>query len=190
MMNEAVKVVRKNNCAVCIYPDSDPSSPREWDNLGKLFLQTRSVWRTECTEDDVREAVVKLPVYKYEHSGVALSTRNDCYPFNDRWDSCLAGYIVALREDVVKEFGVKRISAKLKNKVAEILKSEVAAYNQWINGEVYGFKVFSGVDESVADCEIEEVGTEEDSCWGYYSIEDAINDALAYNLQETEAVTA
>lgn len=186
-MNEAVKIVRKNNYAVCVYPDNDPSSPREWDNLGKLFLKTRSVWRTECTEDDVREAVVKLPVYKYEHSGIALSTSNASYPFNDRWDSCLAGYIIATREDILKEFNAKRLTAKLKDKAVEILKNEVEIYSQYINGEVYGFKVFSGIDDGVPDEEIEEVGTEEDSCWGFYSIKDALEEGLEY---VPETVTA
>ena len=177
-MNEAVKIVRKNNYAVCVYPDFYPESPREWDNLGKLFIKTRSVYNTECTEEDVKKAPVRLQVYKYEHSGIALSTSNASYPFNDPWDSCLAGYIIAKREDILKEFNAKRLTAKLKDKVVEILKNEIEIYSQYIDGEVYGFKVFSGIDDGVPDEEIEEVGTEEDSCWGFYSVQDALEEGL------------
>lgn len=182
-MNEAVKIVRKNNYAVCVYPDSYPESPREWDNLGKLFLKTRSVYKTECTEEDVKKAPVRLQVYKYEHSGISLSTS----PFNDPWDSCLAGYIIARREDILKEFGVKRLTAKLKDKAVEILKNEIEIYSQYINGDVYGFRVFSGIDDSIPDDEIEDAGTEEDSCWGFYSVRDALDEGLQY---VPETVTA
>jgi len=185
-MNEAVKIVRKNNYAVCVYPDNDPESPREWDNLGKLFLKTRSVYKTECTEEDVKKAPVRLQVYKYEHSGISLSTSSS-YPFNDPWDSCLAGYIIARREDILKEFGAKRLTAKLKDKAVEILKNEVEIYSQYINGDVYGFRVFSGIDDSIPDDEIEDAGTEEDSCWGFYSVQDALDEGLEY---VPETVTA
>lgn len=177
-MGDAVKIVKKNGCAVAVYYDTCAESPREWDNLGKLFLRTRSIHVTECEEEDVKRAAVRLPVYKYEHSGISLGTDNTKYPFNDPWDSCLAGYIIALPEDIRKEYNIRRITKKVREKVAEILKSEVATYNQYIEGEVYGYKVFSGVPEDTPDNEVEEVGTEEDSCWGYYGIEDALNDGM------------
>lgn len=185
---EIVKVVRKGSHAVVVYPDYDcASNPREWDNLGKLFLKTRSVWRTECTEDDVREAVVKLPVYKYEHSGISLSTSNDSHPFNDMWDACLAGYIIATREDILKEFGKKRLSEKMKEQARKILKDEVETYDKYINGDVYGFRVFSGVTDDIADEDIPDECEEEDSCWGFYSEDDAVEEGLATIHEEVTA---
>lgn len=177
-MLDAVKIVRKGTCAVKVVYDCEPESPRDWENLGKLHLDTRSVCVKECERDDIEKARVKLPVYKYEHSGVALSTSNASYPFNDRWDAGLAGYICAFANDIRKEYDCKRITKKIVARVEKELKNEIDTYSKYVNGEVYGFQVFAnavGIDDDDLDekCELT------DSCYGFYSVEDALADGLA-----------
>lgn len=187
-MGNAIQVERHGDHAICVYYDTDSESPREDENLGKLYLMTSSVWNMECTEDEMKNAPVRLPVYKYEHSGIALSTSNASYPFNCQWDACLAGYIVATRDSIYEQCGWKYITKNRRKKVEEILKAEIETYSQWLNGEVYGFKVFSGV-ANVADDAIEEEGKDEDQCWGFYSIKDALEDARLA-LPENEMAVA
>ena len=187
-MNDAVKVVRANGYAVVVKYDECPESPREWDNLGKLFLKTRSVYNTECTEKEMRKARVRVPVYKYEHSGVILKASTDGNPFSCPWDSCLAGYIVAFAEDIRREYGVKRITKQIVDKVVDVLIGEIETYSQYVEGEVYGFETYK-VDDDVPDSLVCEEGELVDSCWGFYGIDDAVEDALD-SIPKEEAVTA
>lgn len=181
-MNDVVKVVRANGYAVVVKYDNCPESPREWGNLGKLFLKTRSVCNTECTEGEMKAARVKVPVYKYEHSGVILKASTDGNPFYCPWDSCLAGYIVASAEDIRREYGVKRITKQIVDKVVNVLIGEIETYSKYVDGEVYGFETYK-VDDDVPDSLVCEEGELVDSCWGFYAIEDAVEDALG-NIRE------
>jgi len=72
-----------------------------------------------------------LPVYRYEHGGVAFNTTG----FHCPGDSGQTGYIYVSRSDVRKEYGVKRIAPKLRSKIELILKAEVEIFSQWANGE-------------------------------------------------------
>lgn len=99
--------------------DSDPESPREWDNLGTIVgwhsrynlgdeqpAAEPAEWARYLAADlvDADDAdlipdehvsrildkhVVILPVHIYEHGGVALS----CSGFSDPWDSGQVGYV-------------------------------------------------------------------------------------------------
>lgn len=93
---------------------------------------------------------VVLPVYKFDHSGVAYS----CRPFGCPWDSGQVGYIFAPLAKVAKEYG--DTSPATLEKVRGILRAEVETFSQWASGEVFGY--------IVEDAEGEEVG----SCWGFY----------------------
>ena len=187
-MNNAVKVVRKNGYAVVVEYDDCPENPREWSNLGKLFLKTRSVHATECTEEEMETALVKVPVYKYEHSGVILKASTNGNLFSCPWDSCLAGYIVATAEDIRREYGVKRITKRVTDLVVKVLMDEIETYSQYVSGEVYGFEVYK-VDDDVPDRLVCEKGELVDSCWGYYDIDDAVEDAL-HSVPKEEVVMA
>ena len=187
-MNNAVKVVRKNGYAVVVEYDDCPENPREWSNLGKLFLKTRSVNVTECTEEEMETARVKVPVYKYEHSGIVLKASTNGNPFLCPWDSGLAGYIVATAEDIRHNYGVKRITKRIVDLVAKVLMDEIETYSQYVSGEVYGFEVYK-VDDDVPDRLVCEKGEFVDSCWGYYDIDDALEDAL-HSVPKEEAVMA
>ena len=187
-MNDALKTVRKNGYAVVVKYYECPENPREWDNLGKLFLQARSVHVTECTEDEMKEARVKVPVYMYKHGGVILKASTDGNPFSCPWDSGLVGYIVASAEDIRRNYGVKRITKRIVDSVVAALISEIETYGQYVAGEVYGFETYRVTDD-VPDSRVCEDGELVDSCWGYYDI-NGIEDYALDNIPKKDAVMA
>lgn len=105
----------------------------------------------------ISKNVIMLPLYLYDHSGITMRTS----PFSCPWDSGQVGFIYVTREKILKEYSVKRISKKMRNKVVELLKGEVKMYDQFITGDVYGYEVEKD-DEFI------------DSCWGYYGLSDCI----------------
>ena len=66
----------------------------------------------------------------YDHSGIVLSLSNNHYPFNDRWDAGQLGLILVDREKALKEFGKKRLTEQLKQKIRQIIEGEIETYNQ------------------------------------------------------------
>lgn len=173
---------------VAIQYDMNPDSPREWDNLGTIYSNHR--WydpdghSIEEIMDDENGRLSKeflalniyLPVYGYEHSGMSISTGRG-YPFNDRWDSGLFGIIAVSKDKIRKEYGCRRVSKKLREKVLDILRAEVETLNRYFNGEVYSYAVADRNGDIV------------ESCCGYYSYEDCEQDAVweAESLVKKEA---
>ena len=84
-----------------------------------------------------RRDVIWKPVYLYDHSGYALSTS----PFGDRWDSGQLGFIYVSRANIRQEFGIKRISAKLEQRMIMRLQTELELVENWLNGEIYGYHI-------------------------------------------------
>lgn len=162
--------IEKGNVVLKIYYDRDCPSPREWDNLGTMVCGHRryrlgdekakntglySSWE-KWRKGELGEDVIALPLYLYDHSGLAMSTRGDIYPFNDPWDAGQVGWIYVTKEKVRREYGVKRITKKVLDRVVSVLEAEVKEYNQWLQGDVYGF-----VLEDAR-------GNELHSCWGFF----------------------
>lgn len=141
-----------------IYQDTDPMSPRDWDNLGTMYcfhkryrLGDRHGYCIQELNDLVkRKDVVSLPLYLYDHSGITMSTR----PFSCPWDSGQVGYIFVRYEKLRESFGTKRITKKVIKNALECLESEVSVYNDYLIGNVYGYIVKRN-------------GGNVDSCWGY-----------------------
>lgn len=127
-----------------------------------------------------------LPVYKYEHGGVAYSTRTyKGRAHHAEWDSGQVGWIYVTKEAVRKEWSVKRISPGLQETVIKNLKGEVEIYSSYANGEVYGYKLEKkivicndGECTGVCTCGSDDVTVELkeiDSCWGFYGNNFQIN---------------
>lgn len=169
---EAIETFTHNGKTIEIIPDFDGShaNPRENCNLGKFYGEHRRYASPDDLDgDEVRRtiksgAAIWLPVWMYDHSGTAYAAA-ESNPFHCPWDSGQFGVVYVTREDVRKEYGVKRISPQLKARVLDVLKAEVDEYGKWANGEVYGFRV------------LDEDGEEEDSCWGHIGLEWAIEAA-------------
>lgn len=122
---------------------------------------------------EIKPSDVVLPVYLYDHSGLRLSTGS----FNDPWDSGQIGYIVAWADDIRRNYGVKRISKRIREKVINALAAEVEIWDAYLSGEVYGYVVLDNNGEHV------------DSCWGFYGDMDyMISEAKAAVDYETREV--
>jgi hypothetical protein len=161
-----------------IKQDMYPESPREWDNLGTMIcfhkryeLGDKHKYESGDYDgwDDMykqfsREFAVILPLYLLDHSGLAMST-NRSYPFNCPWDAGQVGFIVCSRKQIKREYGCKRITKQILEKVEKLLESEVETYNQYLQGDIYGY-VVTGPD-----------GVERDSCWGYYGYDYCVQEA-------------
>lgn len=171
----------KNGKTLEILQDENPDSPREWDNMGTMICfhgrynlgdkhnydhKDYSGWEEMETAIIKNESpAVILPLYLYDHSGITISTS----PFSCRFDSGQIGFIFVSKEKLRKEYGVKRITKDIIQKAEKCLLGEVNTYDQYLTGDVYGYKV------------IDEEGNEEDSCWGYYG-EDSIKDEFKHEL--------
>lgn len=148
--------------------DEHPESPREWDNLGRMVCMHRryvlgdehdyreeqfSGWEELREELERKEgAVVILPLFLYDHSGITMNTTG----FSCPWDSGQVGFIYARKEDILKWFNRKRLSKALLERAAEILVNEVNTYDQYLTGDVWGY-IIEGDD-----------GEHIDSCWGFF----------------------
>jgi len=155
-----------------IYVDNDPLNPRkEWDNLGTMICFNRrydlgdphnlradefSSW-DEIEEYLRREkdAVVILPLYIYDHSGIVMNTMG----FNCPWDSSQVGFIYVSKSKIEDEYG--QDTRENRDIAQSVLEGEVVEYSKYLSGDAYGYKVFAD----------EEEGEEVDSCWGFYEIE-------------------
>jgi len=157
-----------------IYQDTFMDSPREWDNLGTIVYDHPRyiLGDIEGGPEDVPENSVRINIYAYEHGGIALSTS----PFSDPWDSGQVGIIYAEKWKILRDFNRKRISVKLIRQVMEVLESEVSVFNQYINGDVYGYSI-----SRISECGCCGSQDEEliDSCTGFYGMDFEDNGMLS-----------
>lgn len=177
-MSYTVKEAKVGNETVRIVQDSYVESPRSWDNLAKMiftggythlgdnhevnfgneFFESRQdfIYRGEqIVRRQIKDVVVCYPVHLYEHSGTSISI-SDSYPYNCRWDSGTIGFAIVTKEDIRKNWNIKRVTKEYIEQADRILKGEVETLNQYVMGEVYGFIV---EDEN---------GEHIDSCYGFY----------------------
>jgi hypothetical protein len=174
---EAVKEFKTKDKVLKIFIDESAENPRTlWDNLGTMVcfhrrydLGDKHNYSSSDYDswDEMESAIIKqedvaviLPLYLYDHSGITMNTTG----FSCGWDSGQVGFIFVSRETLRNEYGVKRISNKIIEKATKLLLGEVETYDQYICGDVYGFKVFK-VETCDNGCEHEE---EIDSCWGFF----------------------
>jgi hypothetical protein len=163
-MNTIVREVSLGDFTAEIYFDPDPSNPREWGSPFTMACFHRN-YRLgdehdfdsprELEEFVARKDVISLPLYLYDHSGITMSTG----PFGCSWDSGQVGHIYITAEQARKEFGWKHITKARRDQLYQYLESNVAVYDQYLTGDVYGY-VIKNAD-----------GEEIDSCWGFYGDE-------------------
>ena len=180
--NYLEKEIAHNGHTIKIYRDEDAESPREWDNLGIIYSNHRrwnpdgkgindlirevggNIYEDTIPFDLIAKTHYFLKVWMYDHSGQTIKVA-DHNPFNDPWDSGLAGVIAVSKEKAKKEYGYKRACKSLEKRVAICLTGEIKTFDQFMQGDVWGYTV---EDEN---------GNETDSCWGYYDIAEAVLEA-------------
>jgi len=153
-----------------IVNDIDPINPREDMEFSTIYYSSSryNLGDKRVSKDYIEsimedKEIVYLPVYAYIHSGVMLNTSG----FSCPWDSGMSGVIAVSKDKIRQEYNTKRITQKILDQVNNRLKAEVEEFSQYLNGEVYGFQVK------------DETGDIVESCYGFYSEEDAESEGKA-----------
>lgn len=168
---QPVEKIQYKGYTIKVYQDDDPMNPRiDFDNFGHMVCSHgrynlgdiqigRYQHNKECFPDVEyakefvkRKDIISLPLYLYDHSGLTMQT----YPFSCPWDSGQVGFIYVTKEEIRKEYSCKLVTKKIREKAIALLKSEVEIYDQYLTGNVWGYRIFDSQ------------GEERDSCWGYY----------------------
>lgn len=143
-----------------------------------------------------------LPIWLYDHSGQTISCA-ECNPFCDPWDSSLIGWIIALKDAAMKATGgvvsvknaedsgyhtEKMDDNNWRQYVKDVMQSEVQTYKQWMEGDVYWFKVFEEAEnEEDSDPDIPGWKDTDDSCGGFYGSnvrENGMYDSIGYGFDK------
>lgn len=176
---DAIETFKVGNKTVKLCVDEEPESPREWSNVGTMICfhkryrlgdykgQHGYDWRDYGGWDALRAAIeeredaaVILPLYLYDHSGITMNTTGFACP----WDSGQVGFIFVSKKKVREEFG-GRLTKRALERARQALIQEVQTYDEFLTGQVYGFVI---EDEN---------GDEVDSCWGFYGLDYARQEA-------------
>lgn len=181
-----------------IYYDTDPENPRDWDNLGTVYTRHRN-FQPECRFDDYfdeeevfdddleklfretfLEEYVALPVYVYEHGGMTISTT----PFSDPWDSGMAGIIAVPMSEAREQY--EGTDEEVREKAEKQLQAEIETLDQYVRGEVYGFRITTPPERLFDLPEID------DSVWGFFgdygleSLMEYAKDTIDFHLENSE----
>ena len=176
-MKTYTKTVQETKPRLIIRNDSDMESPREWDNLGyfitcdskhnspdnnqalQSLVENNGQSATSQAEhikmikagmkaENLGKVLAVYPVTKHEHGSVSYSL-GTVHGF----DSSNNSFYIVTKESA------DLIGAEAKD-FEKIIKAEIETYNKWINGEVYVFTLY------------DDKGEVEESCGGFYAIED------------------
>ena len=142
------------NISVEIYYDSDSESPRQWSPMTKFVMIHKRYdlpneidfkFNDYALWDDVRDELWKdynwvFPVYMLDHGGTRLSLNR----FNDKWDSGQVGFICLNEDEMFSNFG---FGADLDEKARQVAEAELDEYDSWMNGNVFGFRLFEETQE-------------------------------------------
>lgn len=129
-----------------------PESPRNWcagTQMGMWHKRYRFPNELFMTPDDydnweeMSEALQKefhivLPIYIYDHSGLAFSTS----PFSCPWDSRQVGFICYKEE----------LSSELTEQMKGTMIDEVDQYHNYVNGYLYEYLIEDSEGEIVISC--------------------------------------
>lgn len=171
-MSYEIETIEYRNHKISTYYDEFSDSPRVDDNIGTIvaFHSRYNLSDVEMTIEDAKQLykdtnLIVYPIYMYEHSGIILGLNGNEYPFNDRWDSGQIGFIYCTKEKALKEFGnAKKVTKKVREYIYNHFVQELETYSDYLNGNVYGYKIEGDL------CE--------DSCAGYIG-----NDGLKYAIE-------
>ena len=107
---------------------------------------------------------LKLPIYAYVHSAIALSTT----PFHDGFDSGIAGFAVCTRQNMADlGYSTPDWSSRAEN----IIQDELATYQQYLNGEAKFLTLYHYNPDTNAWDEEDSVG----SCFNIETAQDMVD---------------
>lgn len=170
---EAAETFDVGELKVEIHYDTDPSSPRENDNLTEMVCEHTRYSLGDRTLDSqeseilsrrgldglirylrvFKDALIVQPLYLYDHSVLSMSTGSWVgRAQHAEWDSGIVGVVYITRERFVEMMLKDTIPSD--EELAKLVEGEVSEYDSYLAGEVYGYV-------------IERDGEHVDSCWGY-----------------------
>ena len=204
--NTITKTYKQTGMRVVKSYDEFAENPRNWDNLTTMICHHRRYALGDVEESrqfngftslkELKQALVEHygemayiePLSLYDHSIQTLAIGEP----TDAWDSGYVGFIFVTKERARKEYGVKRITKSILERIKSVAQAEVEEYNKiclW--GEVYDLlleKVFTNVDD------ITDTYTETEECIGGftfdkdYTVEMAIEEHFGLKQGEYELV--
>lgn len=142
------------------------------------YTSTRHCLGTKrCTADELaaieKSGAIWLPVYAYVHSGTTIATT----PFSCSWDSGQCGIAWMSKEAAIANWGKKAMTPKVREKAIAYIEGHVKTFDQWVQGDVWGYQIM-GEDGEVVD-----------SCWGFFGqdyAEQEMLEALAQVQQDAD----
>lgn len=193
-MFDAVEKIEHRGYTIEVCLDPDPMDPRkEFDNLGtmvcfhrryelgdKLDLRAEDFRGWDEVEEHLRKslgAVIVLPLYLYDHSGLRMkvgSFQGHLPQGHAEFDSGQVGFIYITADKVREEYG----DSKSLEEIADYLRSEVDLYDDYLSGSVYGYRI------------LDPNGEEAQACWGYYGYDHEKSGLLGGARDEIDAVIA
>lgn len=102
---------------------------------------------TKCVDKAYAINVI-LPLYLYDHGGLTMNTSG----YTCTWDSGQVGYIYVSLDDLKKEYGIKRIGKKFREKIESYLISQVEAYDNFLCGDIYGYTITTPDGDDLDSC--------------------------------------
>ena len=178
-----MKFKHKNQNKILVVDyDELAESPREWDNLSIMAIKSREFNLSDNLDFDIpqdltfeefeeylikeQKAVLTIPLWLYNHSGISLSTSSIC-----RWDSSPIGYAFVTKEILRKEFNVKNITNNILEKAKKIIMGEIETYNKYLSGEVFSYSIYE-----IKKCELGHTHKEYiESCGGFFGLDEIWN---------------
>lgn len=134
-----------------VYASTDSVGSRSLEHLRRVMNRTALI----------------MPVYKYEHSGIALSLS----AFSDPFDSGVLGYAFITNARIRANFcgghydgqnwvpGTGIINKARRAMAEECIRSSIKTYEAFLNGDVFGYEV------------LDKDGNTLESCYGFYGTE-------------------
>ena len=200
-MQEACETFEQDGYKAEVFQDYDPESPKGWSTLG-TFVTLASLSahypfghrESDYTEDDAVERggaallarylrmtmpkgaeIVFLRFEDYGSSGARLCE-------TDESDNRVNAFLYVDGEDIAREFGA---GPDARNKARACLETELEAWSQYVEGDIYGYVVTrpNGTD------------AQDGSLWGLYGFEyareeaqSALKNAIRYDREDAHAL--
>ena len=160
MKDEPVKIIKYKGKEIKIYQDDSCDSPDDWGDENVFLVGYHRDF--EVRRDNIISKDKAIEIFgrkdwngywifgleAYIHSGVVLALSYEGNYPDRRWD--------------VSQLGLAFVSKKetrLRKTAKERAENLVQIWDQYLSGDVYGYD------------------TDRDSCWGYYGMEDCIEEA-------------
>lgn len=193
----------KDNHIVLISRDDFAESPREWDNVGKLFVDKHSPigenefglssWENLLEHYDVERSGYDMTAMAADINNIIKSAeaRGDVILPVSTYEHGGISVFVGMPDDhfdgqwdcsfqgfiIAEKEDIEKeygTGPDVKEKVADVLEGEIKDLDTYLNGDVYGF------------VEYDEKGVEVDSCWGFYGDDFEQNGLFDYSGKPVE----